>query len=140
MKSGILIFMILSTLTFQTCRNSQKSGTGEYNPDAAYVQVVMFHLERRCASCDAVENETRSLLDGEYSEALKEGRVRFVSLDFQSESGKRAAAILRATGQTLYVISGDSISNLTSAAFMFAQTDPDFYRNALRKELDRFLK
>jgi hypothetical protein len=38
------------------------------------------------------------------------------------------------------VIKGDSLSNLTSAAFIYASTHPGIYLETLRKELDLFLE
>ena len=108
--------------------------------DAGYIQIVLFHMEQRCESCDAVELETLKLLDEEYAEALNAGKIKFVPLNYQSEHGKKAAGILRASGQTLYVVKGDSISNLTSAAFMYAHTHPNIYIEALRKEIDKYLE
>ena len=107
---------------------------------AGYIQVVLFHMEQRCGSCDAVERETENLLNEEYAEELQSGEVKFISLNYQSEKGKKAARLLQATGQTLYVTKGDSISDLTSQAFMYAQTHPEYYRDALRTELDKYLE
>ena len=104
------------------------------------IQIVLFHLTHRCESCNAVEQVTKELLEEEYWDAYSRGQVRFVSLDYQSENGRKAAELLKASGQTLYVVKGDSIDNLTSPAFMYAGTHPDYYREALRIELDQYLK
>jgi hypothetical protein len=87
-----------------------------------------------------VEYETLKLLDEEYAEELNSGEVKFIPLNYQSENGKRAAEILQATGQSLYVIKGERISNLTSAAFIYAHTHPTIFTDALRKELDKYLE
>lgn len=130
----IFLFLLLS------CKSGSQGEEGNYQVDADYIQIVLFHMEQRCESCDAVELETLKLLDEEYAEELNAGKIKFISLNYQSEHGKSTAGLLKAAGQTLYVIKGDSISNLTSPAFMYAHTHPDYYIDALRKELDKFLE
>lgn len=138
MKSFFSIFLLTVLLLSCSTRSGENEGT--YEPGAKYIQIVLFHLTHRCESCNAVEQVTKELLEEEYWDAYSTGRVKFVSLDFQSENGKKAAELLKASGQTLYVVKGDRIDNLTSPAFMYASTHPDYFREALRKELDQYLK
>ncbi len=80
------------------------------------------------------------MLEQEYSKEVLLGEIKFVPLNFQNESGKKAARLLQASGQSLFVVKGDSITDLTSAAFMYASTHPEYYQEALRKTLDKYLK
>ena len=134
LKYLIAILLVLPT----GCRNST---TDDYfDPDSEAVQVVLFHLSQRCSSCRAVEQVTLDLLSSNYGDEMENGKIRFAALDFRSENGKTAAKTLRASGQTLYVVKGDHVSNLSSEAFMFAETHPDRYRKALKKEIDKLLE
>ena len=130
-----LFFLLLFS-----CHSGSQGEEGVFTADADYIQIVLFHMEQRCESCDAVERETENLLNEEYAEERNAGKLKFISLNYQSDNGKHTAELLQAAGQTLYVIKGDSISNLTSPAFMYAHTHPAYYRDALRKELDKFLE
>ena len=132
--------LLLFTMLMISCRTGSGGKEGTFQPDAANVQIVLFHLSQRCESCMAVENETIRLLEEEYWDAYATGEVKFIPLDYQSENGKEASTLLRAAGQTLFVVKGDSISNLTCPAFMYASTHPEYYREALRTALDKFLK
>jgi hypothetical protein len=138
MKPVTVIFLIVIILI--SCRTRSGNDTGFFDPDSDGIQIVLFHMAHRCESCDSVELVTEQLLEEEYWDAFATGKVRFVPLNYQSENGKKAARLLKATGQTLYVVKGDSIDNLTSPAFMYAATHPDYYRDALREALDKFLK
>jgi hypothetical protein len=138
---SIRTFIISSTLLLLFSCHSGSATEGEtFDVHAGYIQIVMFHLEQRCVSCDAVEEETLNMLEGVYRDAFDAGKIKFIPLNYQSENGKKAAELLRATGQTLYVVKGDSITNLTSPAFMFAHTHPEYYHEALSKALDKYLK
>jgi len=123
-----------------SCGGGSQENAPLFEPDPGTIQIVLFHLSQRCESCMAVEAETRTILESEYMEELDAGKIRFISYDFHSENGKKAAGQLRASGQTLFVVNGDSISDLTGPAFLFAHTNPDRYREALTKQLDKYLK
>lgn len=138
-RSGIVLICLMLMSLF-SCRSGKTDNSGGYVQDADYLQIVLFHLSQRCESCNAVEQETNALLDAEYGEEVALGKVKFISLDFQTEKGKKAAKILRASGQTLFVVWGDSINNLTGPAFMYASTHPEYYRKALREALDQALE
>lgn len=140
MKINIIPLFCLIACLYVSCGTEHSEEGDTFIPGADYVQIVLFHLEQRCESCNAVESETLSLLEDEFQLYVDSGKVEFLSLDFQSESGRKAAEILRASGQTLYVVKGDSISNLTGTAFLYASTSPERYRNDLRNELNKFLR
>lgn len=140
MKKGTTFVIFLILLGAYACRTGNREDRGIFVEDADHIQIVLFHLTQRCESCNAVERETQWLLEQEYGEEVLSGKIKFVSLDYQSKSGKKAASLLQASGQTLFVLGGDSLSNLTSAAFMYASTHPEIYLEALRKELDLYLE
>jgi len=131
---------LLALLIGSACRSGNSTDKDAFVAEAEYVQIVLFHLAHRCESCNAVEYETEWLLEQEYGEDVLSGNIKFVPLNFQDENAKKAARLLQASGQSLYVIKGDSITDLTSAAFMYASTHPEYYRDALRKALDQYLK
>ena len=139
-KGGTAMFICLLFLCLFSCQPGNKDNSGVYVQDADYLQIVLFHLAQRCESCNAVEEETLLILEKEYGNELRAGKVKFISLNFQSQDGKEAASLLKASGQTLMLVRGDSITDLTSAAFMFASTRPDTYRQALREALDNALQ
>jgi len=132
--TGLLLLLLIS------CRDGNKTGTETFVPEADYIQIVLFHLAQRCESCNAVEYETERLLKEEYSEEVEAGKIKFIPLNFQSEHGKEAARLLQASGQTLFVVRGDHVADLTSPAFMYASTRPEYYRDELREALDTFLE
>lgn len=131
--------ILLSSLFLFACNPKTDQGSVAFDPDADYIQIVLFHLEKRCASCNAVEQETVSILENYFREESMTGEIRMISLDFQDSEGKKAAALLRASGQTLFVVSSDSVADLTSEAFMFALTHPERYRAALVEVLEKML-
>lgn len=140
LKKGIALLTVLLLLPVFSCLSGEKGNSGEYVRDADYVQIVLFHLAQRCESCNAVERETLLLLENEYGDEVAAGTLKFISLNIQSGEGKKAAELLQASGQSLFVIRGDSITDLSGAAFIFASTRPDIYLEDMRKALDKALE
>jgi len=140
MNKALAIVTGLLILSLASCREKDPNAAETYVPGADYIQIVLFHLAQRCESCNAVEYETEQLLEDEYSDEVDAGKIRFVPLNFQSEHGKQAAGLLKASGQTLFVVKGDRVEDLTSPAFMYASTRPEYYREELREVLDTFLE
>lgn len=130
------LFLLLTV----SCQPAGRDKNQLFKEDADQVQIVMFHLAQRCESCDAVETETRAILENEYKDQLDSGKIRFLTFEIQSENGRKLAKRLKASGQSLFVVKGDSISDLTTEAFFFASTKPERYHNALTKELEKYFR
>ena len=139
MKTEILTGALLLLLTF-SCGQSGRDQNVSFNENSDQVQIVMFHLAQRCETCDAVETETESILGNEYKNELASGEIRFLTFEINSREGSKLAKRLRATGQGLFVVKGDSISDLTNEAFFYAYTHPERYHDALTGELGKYLR
>ena len=139
MEKGKLLFLVLILLSV-SCKqgNQEKEEAYARNPDC--IQVVLFHLAQRCESCTAVERESLAILEEEYANEMAEDKIQFLSFNIHSEKGKKAASQLKATGQNLFIVKGDSISDLSGTAFLFAHTHPERYHDALVKEIGKYLK
>ena len=88
MKRGILVLFWIILIAVNSCGTGGQGESGTFVPDADYIQIVLFHLAQRCESCNAVEQETRDLLELEFREEVLAEKIKFISLDFQTENGK----------------------------------------------------
>jgi hypothetical protein len=134
-RIGILLLLLIFSCNTEIKEKAKKY---EKNPDV--IQIVMFHLSQRCESCNALEKETMTILEKAYRKELTKEDIRFLSFDIRSENGKAAAKQLNASGLSLFIVKGDSISDLTSSAFLLAHTQPERYHAILSNELKKFLK
>lgn len=131
---------ILLMLFVVSCSTGIKEKQVEFEKNYDNIQIVLFHLSQRCESCNAVESETKAFLEQKYPEELISGKIHFLSFDILSENGKSAAKQLNAYGLNLFIVKGDSIKDLTSSAFLLAQTQPEIFTTILSKELLKFLE
>ena len=139
MKAFKLTFMLLLTVTLSACNaqssEDQKPGIAENDE----LQVYYFHFTVRCATCNAVENETRLALEMFYANQVKEGNIAFTSLNLEEEDGKKMAAQLKVSGQTLLLVKGDQMVNLTNEGFMNARTNSGKFHEILKSSIDKML-
>lgn len=104
------------------------------------VEVLYFHLTRRCVTCQAVENVTRDAVQELYADEISGGRLVFRSMNLEDKSHEADAERVKATGQCLLIVSGDTRIDLTSEGFMYAKTKPEKLRDAIKKAVDPLLK
>ncbi|MCU4156871.1 thioredoxin family protein [Carboxylicivirga sp. A043] len=86
--------------------------------DTSKVSVVYFHATRRCATCEAVEKVTKETLARHFKDA-----VPFHSINREEE--KELAKQYEVEWQTLLIIKGGQVKNLTNEAFLNARTKPE---------------
>jgi len=104
------------------------------------VEVFYFHLTRRCVTCQAVETVSGDAVHELYAEEMKEGKVAFRSLNIEDKATEADAERVKATGQCLLIVSGDTRIDLTAEGFMYARNNPEKLREEIKKAIDPLLK
>src|SRR5690606_14607709 len=95
------------------------------------VEVIYFHLTRRCVTCQAVENVARDAVKELYPAAVEKGTVVFRSLNIEDKSSEADAQRVNATGQCLLIVSGDTRIDFTREGFMNARSSPGNLKEAI---------
>ncbi len=122
------------------CCSSAKEELVEETPccDKSQEEVQMtayyFHATRRCATCQAVEKVSK-----EYIEANYEGIVNFISINREENQNKELVEKYEIAGQTLLIVFGDEVVNLTTDAFMNARSNPEKLEEIIKNTIDERL-
>ncbi len=116
---------------------STENGTGISKEK---VEVIYFHLTRRCVTCQAVENVARDAVKELYPAESEKGTVVFRTLNIEDKSSEADARRVKATGQCLLIVSGDTRIDLTSEGFMNARNNPEKFKEEIKKAVDPLLK
>lgn len=136
-KPAVLIMIF--TVSLFSC-NAQTSGNKKAgNLISDDVRVYYFHNTKRCATCNAVEDETKIALEMFYREQMTDGTMEFTSLNLQEDEGKKLAEILKVSGQALLIVKGEESVNLTNEGFMNARTNPAKFHEILKEQIDKLL-
>lgn len=139
MKAFKLTFILLLAVTLSSCNAQSPNDRNSDVADNVELQVYYFHFTKRCATCNAVENETMAALEMFYADQVKLGNIAFVSLNLEEEDGEKMAEQLKVSGQTLLLVKGDQMVNLTNEGFINARTNSGKFHEILRSNIDNML-
>ena len=131
----ILAFTFNCSCSGQSERISEKETVSQADDIAVYY----FHYTKRCVTCNAVEDETKMVIETFYGDEMKEGKIEFKSVNLDEYDGKNLAKSLRVSGQTLLIVKGKKKVDLTSQGFMNARTNPEKFHNVLQNNFDKLL-
>lgn len=144
MKKVLLALIAIIALT--SCGNSQKSKTQsstQTNQQDA-VEVIYFHGKQRCVTCNAIEKSTKEVLDKEFAEQMKDGKVVFKIIDISTEEGEEIADKYEVTWSSLFINQWkdgkETKNNMTEFGFSYADGSPDVFKEGVRKKVNELLK
>lgn len=138
-----VVVALLSTTTICACtgNTAPETTTAEtIEKDNTTVEILYFHGKQRCATCMAIEKETKALVEGELAQQVKDGEVNFRIVDFSTEEGKELAATYKVSFSSLFVISSDGAEDLTRFAFAKGRTNAEEFRKALKEKVVNAIK
>ena len=106
------------------------------------VEVLYFHGAKRCATCMAIEKNTKELLEAAYAEPLESGKLVFRSVDITKEEA--LAERYEVSWSSLILVDYDksgkeSATNLTEFAFGNARTASDKFKEGLSERITEML-
>ena len=133
-----LVTLVLSSIGCNSV-NGKESDSKATVKESEKVEVYYFHYTRRCATCIAVEDETKNALNNLYGEQMKNKSIVFQSVNLDEDNSKELAEKLEISGQTLLIVSGEKKENLTTDAFMNAKSDPDKLKEIIKSTIDPLL-
>lgn len=134
-KNTFLSFATLMMLLFTAC-NSEAQNTKQTltsNADAK-IEVIQFHSEHRCITCNKIEDLTKETL-----KSYKEISFKLVNVD--DKKNDKISEQFEAYGTALFLHNPKTgkKKNLTEFAFMNAGNKEKFIKE-LKKHVDEFVK
>jgi len=136
MKSFKFLFIALMALSMNISCSAQTNKKDENTQvsKAGKVEVFYFHYTRRCVTCQSVENVSGEAVTGLYGD-----KVSFTDFNLDEERGKQKGKQLGVSGQTLLIVSGDTMINITNEGFMNARSNPDKLKQIIKEKIDPLL-
>lgn len=120
---SILILLILPGIYTLSARAGDPEITAYY-----------FHATRRCATCQAVEKVSRETIAEKHKD-----EVKFVSVNREQDENRALVEKYKVGGQSLLLVRGDQVVDLTSTAFMYARTKPEKLEEKLSSTIKSML-
>jgi len=142
----LISFILIVTLI--SCNNSSKTSETDKkevtNVSNAKIQVVYFHATKRCATCNAVEDNAKVLLEEKYKTQIADGTMSFQSLNLEDDENKALVEKYLVSYSTLMIINNYDTepvaTDLTDMAFQYARNETDKYKELLQTEIDKNLR
>jgi len=98
------------------------------------VMVYYFHATRRCATCESVEKVSKETLADHYKR-----KVAFKTYNREKDTNKELVEKYEISGQTLLVVKGDEVKDLTTKAFLYAKNNPEKLQKEIISQIDEML-
>lgn len=144
------ILFILTLITLFSCGNSSRTNSQANTPTAKnsspedHIEVLYFHGKQRCVTCNAIEKLTKEVLDKNFAQQLKDGKVVFKIIDISKKENKEITEKYEVTWSSLFVNKWkdgkDAPDNMTDFAFSYAKSSPDKFKEGLIKKITETLK
>lgn len=134
-KNIFLSFATLMMLLFTACKSEAQNPKQSYIATVdAKIEVIQFHSEHRCMTCNKIEALAKQTLKS-YA------NIAFLLVNVDDKKNEKKAEQFEATGTALFLYNPKTgkKKDLTDFAFMNAGNKEKF-REGLKKEIDLFLK
>ncbi len=95
--------VIVGALIILGSGNSSDEQIKKEEGKANQVEIYYFYSSQRCAACVALENYTREVVNEYFSEELKEGKIKFESVNVNLSENKEVVTKYQARGSSLYI-------------------------------------
>lgn len=131
-KISYLLFALLISTTVFAQKNAVK------------VEVLYFHATGRCATCLAVENQTKAVLEQNFKNEFKAGTLVFKALNKEEEQNQKLVEKYEIAFSSLIIVrkegAKESKIDFTDKAFQYARTNPTKYAELLKVQIINSLK
>lgn len=138
---SVLVLLLAVHVGFAQCCNKKETKCSETTTvskaklEKAAVKVYYFHATRRCATCKAVEKVTKETV----SNHKAANKIVFMSVNRDTDKKNPLLAKYKVDGQTLIVVKGEKVVDLTTSAFMNARTRPLKLKEKIQSVLDEMI-
>lgn len=135
MKNKILTILVLTILV--------TTGVMGMAPDKT-LEVIYFHATRRCATCKAIEENTRKTLNTYFPEQMKNGTIKMTIINVDEEKNAAIAGKYEAAGSSLFLtrtVNGkETRTDMTDMAFSYARSNPPKFMTTLKDKINEIMK
>ena len=141
-KKNFLKFLLL--LAIATNAGFVQSQTKTPEKIKPKIEVYYFHPAERCPIDQAIEENTRKLMQSDFAKNIKEGTLKFQVLNTDDKANAKIVAKFNINAQALYIMKiekGKEIkTDLTEFAFSYGQSNPGKFKIGLKEEIMNALK
>ena len=133
----LLIIMLGSISCIQAQDKTKTASSG------AKIEILYFHATNRCPTCLAVENNAKKTIEENFKTELKNGTIKFTSINIDDKANKALVEKYQVAFSTLLIIKKTGTkevkTDFTDTGFQYARNNPEKYAELLKAELKKNL-
>ena len=141
MKNSLLLIMTIF-LFLGSCGNNEKSNL-TIDENKTCVEILYFHGDMRCKSCMAMEKGIAELLEEQYQDEVKDGKIVFKTIDITTPEGEQIADNYGVTWSSLYLNNWkdgkEERNDLTRMGMKTAAKDPAAFKEEVKNYITQYL-
>lgn len=130
-----LLFMVVSLFAMMSLAQTKVKD---------HVEVMYFHGKQRCVTCVAIEKHTREVVEKDFADERRNGKVVFKVIDMSTAEGAKIAKDYRVTWSSLYVNSWkdgkEKRNDMTQFAFKNARNNSDEFKKGVSVKIKELVK
>lgn len=130
----ITIALLFMSIVLSACAQTDSLKTVP-TAESNGIEVLYFHGKQRCATCIAIEKQTKQAV-----EELGDNRLTMRTIDISKKENESIVEKYEVAWSSLMVVKGDNVLNLTELGFSLARNNPDGFRERLKSEIKQLLK
>ena len=118
----------------------ETNGNCCHKDNRKHFRSAYFHGKQRCITCRAIEMLTKEVLDSDFAEAQKSGKLVFKIIDISQKENKAIAEKYEVAWSSLILNKGGNVVNLTDMGFSYAKGQPEVFKAQLKEEITKLLQ
>jgi len=129
--TSVMVTLLLLFTAFNSYGQNTKKAVSK--TETATIQVIQFHSEHRCMTCNLIEKLTKETLQ-------KFPTIPFLLVNVDDKKNEKMVEQFEATGTALFLYNPKTgkKKDLTDFAFMNAKSDSKKFKDGLEKEIRQF--
>ena len=136
----LILFSLILGVTSCAADTTGKKAT-EVNNE---VEVLYFHGSMRCRTCVAIEKVTKELIDTQFANDVKSGKLIFKEVDLGTKDGEKLGDKYEIAFSSILIVKKDGskekVANLTEDGFKYAINDKAKLQSIISAQIKEYLK
>lgn len=140
----LLSILTISLLAFSCGRGPSNTAQAEEQHQKDRLEILYFHGKQRCATCMAIEKNTKEAVESQFAEEIRNGSVVLRIIDLSEPENEAVAEKYGVTWSSLFIsrwkAGKETYEDLTKYAFANARTAPDTFKAELVRKIAELQK
>lgn len=133
----------MAAAVMSACGSMQRNSIVDM-PQSDGVGILCFHGAKRCATCLAIEDGIKELLETDFAAQIASGELRFRIVDIAKPENEPLADRYEVSWSALLLCQWrdgvESVTDLTKQAFADARANPEKFKAELQAEIRKQLE